>query len=144
MGGATLMSEIRAHACAKSTTASCTVFHRQQIPLQTNRRMLARATWDRQRLIPPCALAQNCGLACVAQTHHLVHSYTSLLVLGVTADSKYANASATPRRPSPCAMGFRVGLRRSCKIRSKNDDVLQSCFRGDSRSPCLRRCGRSL
>ena len=42
------------------------------------------------------------------------------LVLGVTADSKYASASATSRRPSPCEMGFRVGLRRSCKVRSRS------------------------
>ena len=75
MEGAMLMSEIRAHACAKSTTASCTAFHQRRSPLQTNRRMFARATWDRQRLICPCVLAQNCGLACVApnQTHHIVN-----------------------------------------------------------------------
>ena len=120
------MSEIRAHACAKSTTASCAASPRQQNPLQANRRMFARATWDRQKLIRPCVLAQNCGLACVAQTHHIVHLLFLFLVLGVTADSKYANASATSRRPSPCEMGFRVGLLRNCKIRSKSYDFLLS------------------
>ena len=91
--------------------------HRQQSPLQTNRRMFARVTWDRLRLIRPCALAQLRKCMCSSKSSSLI--YASLLVLGVTADSKYANASATSWRPSPCAMGFCVGLRRSCKIRAK-------------------------